>query len=192
MTTPDPDTPIGYATITQARAAGAQGTDMEIAAALDSARVTVDRYCRDHFKPDPLGFVVPVDEWGQGWLPVIAYSVDTGDLAPDGRTWIADGWPPFPAGIDFYVSGDYGWRTTPAPVVDAAARLAALYSPGVYTAQADAEGNPTGIPPAPTAQDQSDPGPPQQRQGSPADQRTTGDPVVDAWLEPYKSNRVLI
>src|SRR6185295_4285512 len=96
-----------------ARAAGAQGTDMEIAAALDSARVTVDRYCRDHFKPDPLGFVVPVDEWGQGYLPVIAYSVDTGDLAPDGRTWIADGWPPFPAGIDFYVSGDFGWRTTP-------------------------------------------------------------------------------
>jgi len=86
MTTPDPDTPIGYATITQARAAGAQGTDTEIAAALDSARVTIDRYCRDHFKPDPLGFVVPVDEWGQGWLPVIAYSVDTGDLAPDGRT----------------------------------------------------------------------------------------------------------
>jgi hypothetical protein len=41
-------------------------------------------------------------------------------------------------------------------------------------------------------QDATDPGPPQVRQGSAEYERTTGDPVVDAWLEPYKSHRVLI
>jgi hypothetical protein len=195
MTVPDPNQPVGYASITQARAAGAVGTDTEVAAALDSALVTIDRYCRDHFKPDSLTFRIPVDAWGTGYLPVIAYAVDVGTLAYDGRTWTSDGYPPFggyATETEFDVSGDYGWRTTPAPVIDAAARLAALYSPGPYTPAADAEGNPSGMPPAPTLQDLSDPGPPLQRQGSPADQRTTGDPVVDAWLEPYKSNRVMI
>lgn len=195
MTTPDPDLPIGYASITQARAAGAVGTDTEIAAALQSAQITIDRYCRDHFTPDELTFRVPVDAWGTGYLPVIAYAVDVGTLGYDGRTWTTPEFPPFGgygSDTEFDVPGDYGWRTTPAPVVDGAARLAALYSPGIYEAQADAEGNPAGLPPAPTLQDQSDPGPPLQRQGSPADQRTTGDPIVDAWLEPYKSNRVMI
>jgi len=195
MTTPDPDTPIGYASITQAKAAGAAGTDTEIAAALESAQITIDRYCRDHFKPDDLSFRVPVDEWGTGYLPVIAYATDVGVLGYDGRTWSTDTFPPFGgyySGTEFDVAGDYGWRTTPAPVIDAAARLAALYSPGQFDGQADAEGNPIGMPPAPTLQDQSDPGPPTQRQGSPATERTTGDPIVDAWLEPYKTNRVMI
>lgn len=192
MTTPDPDVPIGYATITQARAAGAAGTDTEVAAALSSAQITIDRYCRDRFTPAQLSFLVPVDSWGQGYLPVIAYAVDTGTLGYDGRMWLADGYPPFGADSEFLVTGDYGWRTTPAPVVDAAARLAALYSPAPFTGQADGEGNPIGRAPGSTAQDESDPAPPSQRQGSPADQRTTGDPIVDAWLEPYKANRVLI
>jgi hypothetical protein len=195
MTTPDPDTPIGYASITQARAAGAAGTDTEIAAALESAMITIDRYCRDHFKPDQLAFTIPLDAWGVGYLPVICFELAdpaAGALDYDGRTYTVAGYPPFGgygADVEVTVAGDYGWRTTPAAVSKAAARLAALYSPAPFEAQADAEGNPIGLPPAPTLQDQSDPGPPaEQVQGD----RTTGDTVADAWLEPYKSNRVLI
>jgi hypothetical protein len=189
-----PTTPV-YADVAAARAAGATGTDTEITAALLDAEITIDRYCRDHFAPAQLSFRVPVDAYGVGYLPVIAYAVDVGTLGYDGRTWTTDEFPPFGgycSGIEFDVPGDYGWRTTPTPVSQAAARLAALYRPAPFTAQADDEGNPIGRPPAPTVADETDPAPPTQRSGSAEYERTTGDPTVDAWLEPYKSNRVLI
>jgi hypothetical protein len=181
-----------YASVEQAKNAGAVGTDMEIEAALADGEIIIERYCRDVFAPTALGYLIPVDVYGVGYLPVTAYTVDVGTLGYDGRTWTADGYSSYATGTEFLVTGDYGWRTTPAQVTAANARLAARALPVAFTAAADAEGNPSGRPPAPTVQDATDPGPPQVRQGSAEYERTTGDPVVDAWLEPYKSNRVLI
>lgn len=180
-----------YASVQMAKDAGATGTDTEIEAALDSGEVVINRYCRDVFTPADLAFLVPVDEWGRGYLPVTCYALTDavqGSLDYDGRTWTAAGFPPFPS-MEFLVAGDYGWREVPLPVAMANARLAAMYLPAPFTAQTDAEGNPIGQPPAPTEGDQTDPGPPTAR--TPTD-RTTGDPVADAWLEPYKTNKVLI
>lgn len=184
---------MGYATLDQAKDAGAVGTDTEINAALDSAKIVIDGYTRSLFEPTVTSYVVTVDIFGMAYLPVWAASVNVGALAADGRTWTADGSPPFDGyGATWEVSGDYGARVTPEAVSRAAARLAALWCPAPYTAQADAEGNPIGRPPAPTMQDETDPAPPSQRQGGPEYERTTGDPVVDNWLEPYKTNRVMI
>ena len=184
-----------YATVAMAKDAGATGTDIEIEAALADGELIIERYCRDVFVPTDLTYTVPVDVWGVGWLPVTAYTVNVGTLGYDGRTWTADAdytGAAFPADTEYDVPGDYGWRTCPAQVSAANARLAARALPAAFTAQADAEGNPTGRPPAPTMQDETDPAPPQGRQGQAGTERTTGDPVVDAWLEPYKQNRVLI
>ena len=180
-----------YATTDMAKDAGATGTDTDIEAALASSEIIIERYCRDVFVPTDLSFTVPVDVWGVGWLPVAAYTVDVGTLGFDGHTWTADGTGPFDGSVEYDVSGDFGWRTCPEQVSMASARLAARARPAAFTAQADAEGNPIGRPPAPSMQDETDPAPPQGRQGA-ATERTTGDPVVDAWLEPYKINRVLI
>jgi hypothetical protein len=183
---------IGYASIDQAKAAGAVGTDTEITQALRDAKIVIDRYTRDLFEPTDMSTYVEVDATGMGYLDRWAASVTVGTLGTDGRTWWATGALPFPTGAAFEVPGDYGHRVTPVPVSNAAARLAALYCPAPFTAQADAEGNPIGRPPAPTQQDETDPAPPSQRQGEADYDRTTGDPVTDHWLEPYKTNRVLI
>jgi hypothetical protein len=183
---------VGYASIDQAKAAGAVGTDTEISQALADAKIVIDRYTRDLFVPTDMSTHVEVDTTGMGYLSLWAASVDVGTLGTDGRTWWAAGALPFPSGAAFEVSGDYGRRVIPRAVGNAAARLAALYCPAPFTAQADAEGTPIGRPPAPTMQDESDPAPPSQRQGGPDYERTTGDPVTDHWLEPYKTRRVLI
>jgi hypothetical protein len=183
---------IGYASIEAAKAAGAVGTDTEISAALADAKIVIDRYTRDLFVPTDMSTTVEVDTTGMGYLSLWAASVDVGTLGTDGRTWWAEGALPFPTGAAFEVPGDYGRRVIPRPVSNAAARLAALYCPAPFTAQADAEGNPIGRPPAPTKQDETDPAPPSARQGEADYERTTGDPVTDHWLEPYKTNRVLI
>ncbi len=180
-----------YATVAMAKDAGATGTDTDIEAALASSEIIIERYCRDVFVPTDLTYTVPVDVWGVGWLPVAAYAVDSGTLGFDGHTWTSDDTGPFDVYTEYDVSGDYGWRTCPEQVSMASARLAARVLPAPFTAQADAEGNPVGRPPAPTMQDETDPAPPQNRQGV-ATERTTGDPVADAWLEPYKISRVLI
>jgi hypothetical protein len=181
-----------YATVEMAKDAGATGTDTDIEAALTDGELIIERYTRDVFAPTDTGYLVPVDVWGVGYLPVGAHAVDVGTLDFDGRTWTADGLPPFPAGMEFYVAGDYGWRATPRGVAMANARLAALACPAPFTAQTDGEGNPIGRPPAPTVADETDPAPPSQRQGDAEYGRTTGDPVADQWLEPYKQNRVMI
>lgn len=183
---------IGYASIDQAKAAGAAGTDTEITAALLDAKEVIDRYTRDLFVPTRMSTYVEIDSSGWGFLALWAYSVDIGTLGPDGRTWWAAGALPFTTDVPIEVPGDYGRRAIPRSVSNAAARLAALYCPDSFTAQADAEGNPIGRPPAPTMQDATDPAPPSQRQGDAATERTTGDPVTDHWLEPFKTNRVLI
>jgi len=190
MTSPPPDPPTTdlapYATEQQARDAGASGTPTEIEAALVWSRATIDIYCRALFAPTDLTVEVMVGD-GEGRLPYWAATVTTGTLEVDGRTWHPDDWG---SGV-YHVEGDFGYRDTPAPVQMASARLAAVYSPAEFTAQADAEGNPIGRPPAPTQQDESDPSPPQQRAGA-SGERTTGDPVADAWLEPYKTRRVMV
>jgi hypothetical protein len=178
---------MSYCTIDQAKAAGASGTDTEIQAAIDSAGPVINQYTREIWEPTTTTIMVAVS-YGVGRLSRWAASVQTGSLGSDGYTWYAG----YMASGEFPVTGDFGSRETPLGVQLAAARLAATYSPIPFTAQADAEGNPIGRPPASTEQDGTDPGPPQQRQGVPASERTTGDPIVDAWLEPYKTNRVLV
>jgi|KBSMisStaDraftv2_1062788.scaffolds.fasta_scaffold742638_2 hypothetical protein len=195
MTTPNPSpepdpTLTPYATQQQAMDAGAAGTPEEIDAALLSARVVIDRYTRHVWAPTQIAFRVVTDDTGTARLPMLCYGVDTGILDDDGHTWMPDGWW-IMAGQEWVVVADAGTRNTPVPIARACARLAAVYSPEPFTAQADAEGNPIGRPPATTEADQTDPGPPQIRSGQPGD-RTTGDAVVDAWLEPFKMNRVMV
>jgi len=178
---------MSYCTIDQAKDAGASGTDTEIQAAIDSATLVINQYTREMWEPTTTTISVAVS-YGVGRLSRWAASVTTGSLDPDGHTW----YPGYLASGEFLVDGDFGSRETPLGVQMAAARLAAMYSPVPFTGQADAEGNPIGQPPAPNPQDETDPGPPKQRQGESEYERTTGDPVVDAWLEPYKTNRVLV
>jgi hypothetical protein len=174
---------MSYCTIDQAKAAGASGTDTEIQAAISSAQLVIDLYTREIWEPTDTTVRVAVCN-GVGRLPRWANTVETGSLGEDGHTWYSGG---LVVG-EVLVAGDYGSRETPVGVQMAAARLAATYSPTAFTAQADDEGNAIGRPPAPTKQDETDPGPPDGVDY----ERTTGDPVVDAWLEPYKTNRVLI
>jgi hypothetical protein len=174
---------MSYCSLDQARSAGASGTDTEVQAAIDAARIVIDAYTREIWEPTSLTLQVQVS-LGEGRLSRWAASVETGSLGVDGHTWSPDD-----LGTGQYdVAGDFGSRSTPAGVQMAAARLAALFAPAPFTAQADAEGNPIGRPPAPTMQDETDPGPP----SGVANERTTGDPVVDAWLEPHKTNRVMV
>jgi len=185
---------MSYCTIDQAKSAGASGTDTEIQDAIDQAQVVIDLYCRETFQPTTTILTVWAND-GTGRLNRWAASVDTGVLDADGRTWHPDD---LGCG-EYLVSADIGSRQTPVAVGRAAARLAAIYSPAPFTAQTDSEGNPTGRPPAPTQQDATDPSPPQHKAGQPVDQtggapneRTTGDLIADAWLEPYKTNRVMV
>jgi hypothetical protein len=138
---------------------------------------------REIFEPTATSVAVVVSN-GVGRLPRWAASVTTGTLDEDGYTWYPDDL----GSGEYWVSGDFGSRDTPVGVQRATARIAAMYSPTPFTAQADAEGNPIGRPPAPSQQDETDPSPP----GGMNYERTTGDPVADAWLEPYKTNRVLV
>jgi hypothetical protein len=174
---------MSYCTIDQAKAAGATGTDPEIQAAIDSTTRVIEGYAREIFEPTATTVLVAVN-YGEGRLPRWAASVTTGTLGPDGYTWYPDDL----GSGEYWVSGDFGSRETPLGVQRAAARLAAMYAPTEFTAEADAEGNPIGEPPAPTPQDESNPSPP----SGIMYERTTGDPVVDAWLEPYKTNRILV
>lgn len=174
---------MSYCTIDQAKSAGAVGTDTEIQAAIANAQTVIDLYTRSIWEPTDTTIPVAVSN-GVGRLSRWAASVESGSLGSDGHTWYASG---LVTG-EVFVAGDYGTRETPLGVQMAAARLAAMYSPAPFTAQADDEGNPVGRPPAPTQQDETDPAPP----GGMNYERTTGDPVADAWLEPYKTNRVLV
>jgi hypothetical protein len=174
---------MSYCTIGQAKSAGATGTDPEIQLAIDSAMWVVNTYAREIFEPTATSVAVVVSN-GVGRLPRWAASVTTGTLDEDGYTWYPDDL----GSGEYWVSGDFGSRDTPVGVQRATARIAAMYSPTPFTAQADAEGNPIGRPPAPSQQDETDPSPP----GGMNYERTTGDPVADAWLEPYKTNRVLV
>ena len=185
--TPDPDEMYPYATINQAKAAGASGTDTEIAAALDWSAYVIDKYTRNVWSPRTMEVLVSCYN-NVGRIPIYCTSATTGTLDSDGHTWHPDDW--WGAG-DYLVSVEAGTETVPPAVTRASSRLAAQSSPTAFTAQADAEGNPIGRPPAAAMSGETDPAPPQERSGQAGD-RTTGDPVVDAWLEPYKMNRVLI
>lgn len=182
---------MSYCSLDQARAAGASGTDTDVQAAIDQAKVTIDLYCRETFEPTDAVLTVFVGD-NVGRLPRWAASVTEGTLGADGFTWT----PPSPYDYSYVVAGewlvqaDIGSRAVPLAVARAAARLAAIYCPAPFEGQADAEGNPIGRPPAPSVQDESDPAPPQNKAGG--GERTTGDLVVDSWLEPYKTNRVMV
>lgn len=184
---------MSYCTIDQAKAAGASGTDTEIQAAIDQAKATIDLYCRETFEPTNAVLSVFVGADGQGRLSRWAASVEEGYLAVDGFTWspVAEDWYyPYVVAGEYHVPADIGSREVPVAVQRAAARLAAIYSPVVFTGQSDAEGNPIGRAPGSTLQDESDPAPPTLKAGG--GERTTGDLVVDSWLEPYKTNRALV
>lgn len=184
---------MSYCSIDQARAAGASGTDTDVQAAIDQSKTTIDLYCRETFEPTNEVLSVFVGADGQGRLSRWAASVEEGYLGVDGFTWspISETWYyPYVVAGEYHVSADVGSREVPLAVQRAAARLAAIYSPAPFNAQADAEGNPIGRPPAPHQQDETDPSPPQGKAGG--GERTTGDVVVDAWLEPYKTNRTLV
>jgi hypothetical protein len=187
-TNPDPTTPRPYASIEDAKAAGAGGTDDEIANALVWSGWAIDQYTRTVWSERPMTASVYVsDGWGR--IPVWCSVALTGTLDPDGHGWWADD-PFLPTG-EYQVEVVAGPPNTPPAINRASARLAAQMSPLPFTAEADAEGNPIGRPPAPARSDLTDPGPPTGRQGE-ANDRTTGDPTVDAWLEPYKVNRVML
>src|SRR3954470_8809824 len=148
-----------YASVEQAKNAGAVGTDTEIEAALADGEIIIERYCRDVFAPTPLGYLIPVDVYGGGYLPVTAYTVDVGTLGYDGRTWTADGYSSYATGTEFLVTGYSGWRTTPAQVSAANARLAARPLPGALPRAARAGGHPERPPPRPHGAGRHRPGP---------------------------------
>jgi hypothetical protein len=69
--------PTRYATLAQARAAGATGTDAEVLAALDEARRRIDRYCGDVFAPTRMELVTNVRADGTALLRRRVRSVDS-------------------------------------------------------------------------------------------------------------------
>ena len=177
------EVPPPYCTVADARAAGAEGSDEEIEAAIVTAGELVDTYTRSAFSPRLLTQVVWTDAAGWGRLPRPTLSVECGTLHGFHR-WLA---PSFTAG-EWAVPGVVGFEVTPTSVIRATARLAAMLSPAPFTAQADAEGQPVGRPPAPTQDDLQDPS----VKAAEAGTRTTGDLVADALLNPYKINQVLV
>lgn len=81
---------MSYASIDQARVAGATGTDRDVQAALDAARTLVERFTGDLFAPTQLTVVARVSGDGTALLPYRVQSVDrvrmvgvNYDLQPD-------------------------------------------------------------------------------------------------------------
>jgi len=173
-----------YCTIDLAKAAGAVGTDQEITTAIETASRVVDDYCRWAFGPREADIEVLCGANGLGRFNRPVTEVSDGTLLP-GRYWLA----PFGLSGTYLVTVTMGEVTIPEGVKHATARLAGIYCPTPFTAEADSEGQAVGQPPTSNPQDETDPSPPRQRG---AGDRTTGDPTVDAWLEPYKANRVMI
>ena len=130
-----------------------------------------------------------VDMWGRGRFALPTISVTEGTLDPDGQ-WTA----PSPDGYlaaEWLVDTVAGYPEVPAAVSRCAGRLAAVLAPAPFTAQADAEGQPIGRPPASPIDDGTDPSP-QQTKATDDPELTTGDPVADLMLTPYRRNRVMI
>gem|GEM_PF-4374311 len=116
---------MSYCTIDQAKSAGASGTDTDIQAAIDQAKVTIDQYCRETFEPTNAVLTVYVgDVYGR--LPRWAASVTEGTLDVDGFTWYPPTTYPWSyssvVGGEWLVSADIGSRTVPLAVSRAAAR----------------------------------------------------------------------
>lgn len=184
-----------YCSLDDAKAAGATGTDPEITAAIATASRVVDDYCRWAFGPRDATIEVVCGHGGLGRFNRPVTAVESGVLFPD-QWWQS---PDLGSG-PYWVDVTLGELVVPEGVKWATARLAGIYCPTPFTAQADEEGQAVGQPPTSNPQDETDPSPPQARQGSPTGaagagqgpERTTGDPVCDAWLEPYKTNRVMI
>jgi hypothetical protein len=173
-----------YCTIDEAKAAGATGDDQAITTAIRTASRVVDDYTRWAFGPRDVTIEIVCGTNGLGRFNRPVTAVTEGQLLPD-HYWIAPAQLPG----SYLVEVTLGEVDVPEGVKWATARLAGTYCPTPFTAQADAEGQAEGQPPASHPQDETDPSPPKFR--GPGD-RTTGDPVVDAWLEPYKANRVMI
>jgi hypothetical protein len=177
------EVPVPYCTVDDAKAAGAVGTDEEIEAAIRDAGTLVDVFTRSAFSPRLLTQICYTDAAGWGRLGRPTISVECGTLYGSYR-WLA----PLPGGqAEWAVPGVVGMEFTPTSVVRATARLAAMLSPAPFSGQADEEGQPIGRPPAPSQSDLTDPAPPV---GTPSS-RTTGDPVADQWLAPFRTNQVL-
>jgi hypothetical protein len=73
----------GYCSIAQARAAGATGTDQQVADAIVAARKRIDRYCSDTFAPTRMEVVTNVRADGTALLHRRVRSVET--VTPVGR-----------------------------------------------------------------------------------------------------------
>lgn len=173
-----------YCTIADAKAAGATGDDQAITTAISTASRVVDDYCRWAFGPRDATIEIVCGNNGLGRFNRPVTAVTEGTLLPD-HYWIAPALLPG----SYLVEVTLGELDVPEGVKWATARLAGIYCPTAFTAQADDEGQAVGQPPTSNPQDETDPSPPQLRG---AGDRTTGDAICDAWLEPYKANRVMI
>jgi hypothetical protein len=78
-----------YASVEQAKNAGAVGTDMEIEAALADGEIIIERYCRDVFAPTALGYLIPVDVYWARWATTGAPGPPTGTppMPPVPSSW---------------------------------------------------------------------------------------------------------
>lgn len=210
-----------YATLEQARARGAQGTDPAVTAAITAAMERVDRYTGDHFEPVTEAMQVrvrgdyapvrrrlqsitsitrPVPGQADRTIPATAYL-----LEPHGvrfRAWGSDilvagaepwngGWANLIGPLDgayVTITGTWGWSEVPDDVADATAILAALEAPATWQPQADAEGDPVGVPPA-EPDDYRDPS---EERVVPAGrlERTTGSAEADRLLAPFIASLV--
>lgn len=205
-----------YATLEQARARGAVGTDAEVTAAIVAAMERVDRFTGDHFEPvtesvqvrvkgdyaparrrlqSVTSITAPVPGQAPRTIPTTAYM-----LEPHGvrfRAWGSDvlvagaepwsgGWANLIGPLDgtyVTIAGVWGWDAPPDEVADATAILAALEAPATWAPQADAEGDPIGVPPATDEQYRD----PVEERVAPAGrlERTTGDADADRLLAPF-------
>lgn len=177
---------MSYCSIADARSAGAHGSDDAIELAIAGAEDLIDRYCRSRFEPTSLDQLISVGADGIGRFPLPTSAVAEGELLGDNGLWRAPSFGP----AEWLVSTTAGEAEVPVTVSVVAARLAAMLAPAAFTAQADAEGQPIGRPPAPAISDETDPGP----TGAAPDEapHTTGDKIADEMLTPYRRNVVMI
>lgn len=197
-------TPAVYATLTDARAVGATGTDADVTAALTAASSRVDRITRWWWAPRAArvtGFTGPD---GLLVLPRPAVTIDSvtvsGTLQPT-TSWQLEGTSlgarlllnlratgafdqlatvvprssvPVPSRIE--VVGTFGETVTPLEVTRATALIAAALTPGSTATAVNVEGD-TDVPP---------------RAGQPTANLGTGVAAADELLRPYLRNRVKV
>lgn len=102
--------PAGYATLAQARAAGATGTDAEVQAAIDAGRRLIDRHCADTFAPTRLTIVSAVRNDGTALLWRTVRAIEAVRMVGGGTiaSWRALS-SRTPGQVDAVIVGGYGF-----------------------------------------------------------------------------------